>query len=157
MARLVEAKLVMDRFTSPLIQRTLWRYLSSKQYERDLRLARDTYRRRRDTVLRVLEASMPAGIVWTRPAAGFNLWLTLPPEITAREAFNEALKEGVACGLGDLFLPHTPPPSGLRLSFADKPEEVLAEGVRRLSAALRRLVGGRAGQPAERSEYVTTV
>lgn len=157
MARLVEAKLVMDRFTSPLIQRTLWRYLCSKQYERDLRLARDTYRRRRDTVLRVLEASMPPGVEWTRPTAGFNLWLTLPAEISARDAFSEALKEGVACGLGDLFLPHTPPPSGLRISFADKPEEILAEGVRRLSAALRRLVGSRAGQAAEHSEYVTTV
>jgi 2-aminoadipate transaminase len=157
MARLIEAKLVMDRFTSPLIQRTLWRYLSSKQYARDLRIARETYRRRRDTVLRVLEASMPAGIVWTRPSAGFNLWLTLPEEIPAREAFAEALKEGVACGLGDLFLPHTPPPSGLRLSFADKPEEVLAEGVRRLSSALRRLLAGRSARAAEQTEYVTSV
>ncbi|HEV2438483.1 MAG TPA: PLP-dependent aminotransferase family protein [bacterium] len=157
MARLIEAKLVMDRFTSPLVQRTLWRYLSSRQYARDLRIARDTYRRRRDTVLRMLEASMPAGIVWTRPTAGFNLWVTLPQDLPAREAFNEALKEGVVCGLGDLFLPHTPPPSGLRLSFADKPEEILAEGVRRLSTALRRLLAGRAGQAAEQSEYVTSV
>jgi DNA-binding transcriptional MocR family regulator len=156
-ARLIEAKLVMDRFTSPLIQRTLWRYLSSKQYLRDLRYARETYRQRRDTVLRMLEASMPAGVTWTRPTAGFNLWLTLPPEIPAREAFSEALKEGVACGLGDLFLPHTPPPSGLRISFADKPEEILAEGVRRLSVAIRRLLSSRSGQPAEQSEYVTSV
>ncbi|HET7265163.1 MAG TPA: PLP-dependent aminotransferase family protein [bacterium] len=157
MARLIEAKLVMDRFTSPLIQRTLWRYLSSKQYARDLRIARETYRRRRDTVLRMLEASMPAGVTWSRPAAGFNLWVTLPPEIPAREAFNESLKEGVACGLGDLFLPHTPPPSGLRLSFADKPEELLAEGVRRLSAAMRRLLATRARQATEQPEYVTSV
>jgi 2-aminoadipate transaminase len=157
MARLVEAKLVMDRFTSPLIQRTLWRYLSSRQYGRDLRLARDTYRRRRDTALRMLEASMPAGITWTHPTAGFNLWITLPDEVPAREAFAEALNEGVACGLGDLFLPHTPPPSGLRLSFADKPEELLAEGVRRLSAALRRLLATRTGAAAEQAEYVTSV
>lgn len=157
MARLIEAKLVMDRFTSPLIQRTLWRYLSSKQYARDLRFARDTYRRRRDTVLRMLEASMPAGVSWTRPAAGFNLWITLPQDVPAREAFNEALKEGVACGLGDLFLPHTPPPSGLRVSFADKPEEVLAEGMRRLSAALRRLLANRTGEAAEQTEYATSV
>lgn len=157
MARLIEAKLVMDRFTSPLIQRTLWRYLSSKQYVRDLRVAKDTYRRRRDTVLRVLEASMPAGIVWTRPTAGFNLWVTLPQDVPAREAFNEALKEGVACGLGDLFLPHTAPPSGLRLSFADKQEEVLAEGVRRLAVALRRVLASRSGQALEQPEYVTSV
>jgi 2-aminoadipate transaminase len=155
-ARLIEAKLVMDRFTSPLIQRTLWRYLSSRQYPRDLRFARDTYRRRRDTVLRMLEASMPPGVTWTRPSAGFNLWLTLPPEISAREAFGEALKEGVACGLGDLFLPHTPPPSGLRISFADKSEEVLAEAVRRLAIAVRRILSSRSVQ-TEQTEYVTSV
>lgn len=108
-------------------------------------------------MLRMLEASMPAGVTWSRPAAGFNLWVTLPPEIPAREAFNESLKEGVACGLGDLFLPHTPPPSGLRLSFADKPEELLAEGVRRLSAAMRRLLATRARQATEQPEYVTSV
>jgi len=56
-----------------------------------------------------------------------------------------------------LFLPHTPPPSGLRISFADKQEEILAEGVRRLSVALRRLLSSRVGQPAEQAEYVTTV
>ena len=157
MARLIEAKLVMDRFTSPLIQRTLWRYMSSKQYPRDLRIATDTYRRRRDAVLRALEAFMPPGIAWTRPAAGFNLWIMLPAEIPAREAFAEALREGVACGLGDLFLPHTPPPSGLRLSFADKSEEVLAEGVRRLSVALRRLLAAKAAPVPDQSEYMTTV
>jgi len=81
----------------------------------------------------------------------------MPEDISAREAFNEALKEGVACGLGDLFLPHTPPPSGMRLSFADKPEEVLAEGVRRLAVGLRRLLSNRSGQLAEQAEYVTSV
>jgi 2-aminoadipate transaminase len=96
-------------------------------------------------------------VTWNVPSAGFNLWLTLPHEIPAREAFSEALKEGVACGLGDLFLPHTPPPSALRISFADKPEEILAEGVRRLAVAVRRLLANRAGQPAGHPEYVTSV
>jgi 2-aminoadipate transaminase len=100
---------------------------------------------------------MPAGVTWTRPTAGFNLWVTVPEDVPARDAFNEALKEGVACGLGDLFLPHPPPPSGLRLSFADKTEEVLAEGVRRLSVGLRRLLANRPGRPAEQAEYVTSV
>ena len=46
----------------------------------------------------------------------------------------QALKEGVACGFGDLFLAQVPPPNGLRISFADKPEQILEEGIRRLAA-----------------------
>jgi 2-aminoadipate transaminase len=155
MSRLAESKSVVDRFTSPLIQRTLWRYLSARQYGRDLRTARDTYRRRRDAVLRALEASMPAGVTWTRPGAGFNLWLNLPPGVSAADAFEEGLKEGVACGLGDLFLPHMAPPSGLRISFADKPEEVSTEGIRRLARGLDRLLAGARDRP--QADFVTTV
>ncbi len=156
MDRLVESKSVVDRFTSPLIQRTLWRYLSAPQYRRDLETARDTYRRRRDAVLRALEASMPPGVTWTHPSAGFNLWLNLPPAVSAADAFEESLKEGVACGFGDLFLPHVPPPSGLRISFADKPDSVSVEGIRRLARALRRLLAGERTRP-QGAEFVTTV
>jgi DNA-binding transcriptional MocR family regulator len=140
LARLIEAKSLVDRFTSPLIQRTLWRYLSTPQYLRDLDKARDTYRRRRDAVLRALQEYMPGGVTWTRPDAGFNLWIGLPDTVSAAEAFEEGLREGVACGVGDLFLPHTPPPSGVRISFADVPEAVLTEGIRRLSRGITRLL-----------------
>ncbi len=156
MARLVDAKSVVDRFTSPLIQRALWRYLSSPQYPRDLEKARDTYRRRRDTAIRALGEWMPAGVTWTHPDAGFNLWISLPGQITASEAFEEGIREGVACGLGDLFLPHTPPPAGLRISFADKPEAVLVEGIRRLSRGLARLIEWEPGRVDE-PEFVTSV
>mgnify|MGYP001212187794 CR=1 FL=1 len=156
MTRLVEAKSVVDRFTSPLIQRTLWRYLSAPQYLRDLEKAKDVYRKRRDAALEALQASMPGGITWTRPEAGFNLWINLPEPVSAGEAFEEGLREGVACGFGDLFLPHTPPPAGLRISFADKTEPVLAEGIRRLAVGLTRLLD-RAPDRSREAEFVTSV
>ena len=99
---------------------------------------------------------MPAGVKWTHPAAGFNLWLHLPDGIRAAEAFEEGLKDGVACALGDLFLPHEPPPAGLRISFADNPEEVAAEGVRRLARAIARLLS-RVDRGEQEAEFVTTV
>lgn len=154
--RLMESKSVVDRFTSPLVQRTLWRYLSSRQYHRDLDTARETYRRRRDTALRALEASMPPGVTWTHPSAGFNLWVNLPDGVSASEAFEEGLKAGVACGLGDVYLPHTPPPSGLRVSFADKPESAISDGIRRLGLALKHVLARVPGKDRER-EFVTSV
>ena len=156
LAKLIEAKSLADRFTSPLIQRTLWRYLTSHYYERDLEEARATYRRRRDSVLRVLSDVMPEGVTWSRPAAGFNLWIRLPDGVSASEAFEEGLEEGVSCIPGDLCLAHDPPPSGLRVSFADNHEDVTAEGIRRLAKALTRLLSSRRrGHPE--SEFVTTI
>src|SRR5438132_3699205 len=156
LSRLVDSKSVADRFTSPLIQRTLWRYLSSSRYPRDLATARDVYRSRRNALLEVLEETMPTGVTWTRPSAGFNIWMHLPDTTTAAEVFEEGLKEGVACAPGDLFLPHAPPPSGLRISFADNPEETAGEGARRLARALTRvLASSRAEEPE--SAFVTTV
>ena len=156
LASLIEAKSIVDRFTSPIIQRTLWRYLSARKYQRDLEIARNTYRRRRDTALRALDELMPKDISWTKPAAGFNLWLTLPKTISASEAFEGALKEGVACGFGDLFLAHVPPPNGLRISFADKPDHILEEGIKRLSRAIRTLMDDQTGRSQE-LEFVTAV
>jgi len=156
MSRLAESKSVADRFASTLIQRTLWRYLSSRQYDRDLAMARSVYRRRRDAMLRALETHMPAEVTWTRPDAGFNLWVNLPRSISPTEAFEGGMKEGVACGPGHLFIPHVPPPAGVRLSFADKPEHVIAEGVRRLATAIKRIQEQGSGRLRE-SEFVTTV
>lgn len=153
--RLIEAKSLTDRFTSPLIQRTLWRYLISYHYAKDLEAARDTYRRRRDAALRLLREVMPSDITWSRPSAGFNLWINLPDRISATEVFEEGLKEGVSCIPGDLCLAHMPPPSGLRISFADNHEEVTAEGIRRLARAVCRLLSARR-DPAE-AEFVTTI
>ncbi len=156
LARLIEAKLLADRFTSPLIQRTLWRYLSSRQYVRDLRTARETYRRRRDAMLRVLKDTMPPEVGWTHPTAGFNMWIQLPDGLSAQDVFEEGLKEGVACAMGDLCLPHVPPPSGLRISFADNPEEIAAEGIKRLARAIARLLSTVKGEERD-AEFVTTV
>lgn len=154
--RLIEAKSLTDRFTSPLIQRTLWRYLTSHHYARDLETARDTYHRRRDAVLRVLDQVMPKDVTWSRPSAGFNLWIRLPDRISATEVFEEGIKEGVSCIPGDLCLAHVPPPSGLRVSFADNHEEVTAEGIRRLARAITRLLSARERDHAE-AEFVTTI
>jgi len=156
LARLIEAKSLADRFTSPLIQRTLWRYLASHHYTRDLETARGTYHRRRDAILNVLSEVMPKEVSWSRPAAGFNLWIRLPDQLSATEVFEEGLKEGVSCIPGDLCLAHLPPPSGLRVSFADNHEDVTAEGIRRLARAITRLLtAGRRDQPE--AEFVTTI
>ena len=58
--------------------------------------------------------------------------------------------------MGDLFLPHEPPPAGLRISFADNTEDVASEGVKRLARAIARLLS-RGDRGEREAEFVTTV
>jgi 2-aminoadipate transaminase len=104
----------------------------------------------------VLEENMPPGVTWTHPSAGFNIWINLPDATPAAEVFEEGLKEGVACAPGDLFLPHVPPPSGLRISFADNSEDAAGEGARRLARAITRVLASTRAEERE-TDFVTTV
>src|SRR6185295_607315 len=57
---------------------------------------RPYYRGKRDAMLAALEAEMPAGVRWTRPAGGLFVWVTLPEGMDAEKMIEAAVAEGVA-------------------------------------------------------------
>jgi len=95
------------------------------------------YRRRRDALLGALDAGMPAGIEWTRPEGGFFVWVTLPAGRSADELLSYAAERGVTFFPGSWFYPLQDEHRALRLCFSTMPEDRLAEGIGRLSAAVR--------------------
>jgi GntR family transcriptional regulator len=135
---LAATKALTDRFTSPLAQHALRCYLQGRSLQADLARAREAYRERRDVLAAELARALPAGVQWTLPAAGLNLWLTLPPGDDAAEVRRLAAERGVLCAPGPAFfaVPETAE-AHLRLTFADSPPALLGEGVRRLAEAVR--------------------
>ena len=97
-----------------------------------LRLA---YASRRDALTGALEDSLPAGCGLTVPAGGFFLWLTLPPGSLASDLLPVAERHGVAFAPGRGFCADGDDRS-LRLAFSLYDEASLAEGGRRLAAAI---------------------
>jgi GntR family transcriptional regulator/MocR family aminotransferase len=131
------AKMRADSFTSTLVQRALWRFITSPAYAKHLRAARALYRTRRDAFVDRLQTALP----WTDvvpPEAGLTLWLRLPPRISDAAAFDECAREGVLVMPAGPSYPTRSGPAALRLAFGDHDEATAAEGIERLARALGR-------------------
>ncbi len=99
---------------------------------------RETYRARRDAMLRALERNMPEGVTWTRPEGGMFVWVTLPPGVDAGALLQRSLDTvRVAFVPGQAFFADGSGANTLRLSFSCADEAAIDEGMRRLGQLLR--------------------
>jgi 2-aminoadipate transaminase len=107
--------------------------------QRPLRRLHATYRRRMQTLLKSLEAHMPAGVEWTSPMGGATLWMRVPQLNPAEEekVLAAAADEGVTLSPGSLFFPTPTDAVASRLSIARIKAHEIDDGCRRLARALR--------------------
>ncbi len=99
---------------------------------------RATYRERRDAMLAALEASMPPGVTWSRPAGGMFLWLTLPEHLDTACLLERSIENAnVAFVPGVAFFPDRSVRNTLRLSFSLNPPGEIADGISRLAGVIR--------------------
>ena len=117
--------------------------LHGSAYDTHVAGLRRAYASRRDALAAALREHLPAGCRFTVPAGGFFLWLTLPDGVRATELLPLAEARGVAFAPGARFCSDGDDRS-LRLAFSLYGEATLAEGARRLGAALRAAQAGRA-------------
>ena len=87
-------------------------------------------------MLAALEAHVPPGSTWTRPAGGFFCWLTAPDGTDTTALAVRARAAGVAFVPGTPFYPDGRGRAELRLSFSRATERDIDEGIRRLAALL---------------------
>ena len=137
--RMLACKYVSDLTTSHLLQRALSEYITVGRYHAHLRRVCKVYRSRYEAMLEALDRHLPAGTQWLPPKGGRYIWLQLTGGLSANELFPIAAKEGVTFCPGSFFFPGKRPQSHLRLNFAINPPDVIEEGVKRLSRALRLL------------------
>ena len=140
--RVLAAKLVADRYTSPPLVRALAGYLARPEAARNLERTRLLYRDRRDAFLRSLERRLGGRATWLAPRAGFNLWLRLPDRVSEEEIFARGVERGVIVSPGHTYVPPGVPTSHLRLSFSTMTPAQADRGVARLALALRDALGG---------------
>jgi len=113
-------------------------YLSDGTYDQRLEMLRGEFRRRRDALVQALQEHLPPGSGFTVPGGGFFVWVTLPEGLKATALLPLALQRGVS------FLPAARSmldggDGALRLAFSFYAPAQLAEGARRLGAAIAAL------------------
>jgi DNA-binding transcriptional MocR family regulator len=111
------------------------RVLETEDYDAHVAILRRTYTARRDALVRALREHLPAGYRFAVPAGGYFVWVALPDGLSASELLPRAEALGVS------FAPRARfclggADDGFRLSFTLYDEAALAEGARRLGAAI---------------------
>ena len=111
-------------------------YLSTQPWLDQVKVFRELYRERRDTMLDALGQLFPAGATWTKPAGGFYTWVTLPEGLDAKAMLPLAVTARVAYVPGTAFYADDQGSANLRLSYCYPEPERIREGVRRLAGVI---------------------
>ncbi len=136
LAKIEIAKQAADLCGSGLDQRVVLACLRRGLIEAQKARIRPYYREKCRAMLAALEAAMPAGTTWNRPAGGLFVWLTLPPGLDAEAMLESAVAEGVAYVAGRPFFVDDGGAGTMRLTFAREDVAAIEEGVRRLARAV---------------------
>lgn len=141
--RLLLAKRVSDLSTNSMAQITLAKFLSNGLYAHHLERVKESYRKRRDTMLGALGRWFPRkgsewDLVWQRPAGGLFVWVKLPDRLSSRDFLPFAEGEGVSFSPGELFFLTADRKQYMRLCFIQTDEKSIEEGIRRMSIAYQR-------------------
>jgi 2-aminoadipate transaminase len=135
--RLVLAKEAADLCGSNLNMLVTERWFADDgRWRRNLATLVQTYRARRDAMLAAIEEHFPDGALWTVPAGGFYVWVTLPSWFDTRAMLAAAVERRVAYVPGTAFYPDGRGADRMRLAFCYPTEDRIREGIARLGALL---------------------
>jgi DNA-binding transcriptional MocR family regulator len=135
--RVVLAKEAADLCGSSLTMSLTERWFADEErWRSNLATLVTTYRSRRDVMLDAIDEHFPDGALWTNPAGGFYVWVTLPPWVDTKAMLAAAVERRVAYVPGTAFYPDGRGGNQMRLAFCYPPEDRIREGIARLGALL---------------------
>jgi len=77
--------------------------LARGSYDRHLRLARETYRQRRDQLFDFISRDFPQETRLSEPQGGFVAWMQLPEQVDATDVYLKAKERGIIIAPGEIF------------------------------------------------------
>jgi DNA-binding transcriptional MocR family regulator len=136
------AKRANETYISPnmLAEAIVLELCRSGELDRNIEFVKGELKRRCDALVSALNEQIPEA-EFVVPDGGYFLWLDLAEGTDTVALLAEAKAEGVSFVAGPDFMIEGGENS-LRLSFAPVPADEMAEGVRRIAAALDRLRAG---------------
>lgn len=131
-------KRYMDLGSPALTQAVAARWLA-EGHEAHLEKVRALYRERCQATIAALERYMPAGVRFTRPEGGFQLWVELPAGVSSVDLYLKALERGVAISPGPVHDVDGRYQNCFRLGYGHAAPRDLERAVQSLAEALEAL------------------
>lgn len=135
--KLVQMKQGTDLHSSTFDQMVAYEVARGGFLDKHIRTIREVYGHRRDVMLHAFEEYFPPEVHWTHPLGGLFLWVTTPPSIDTADLLKDAIKEKVAFVPGYSFHPNGGGHNTMRLNFSNAKDEMIVEGIRRMSIAIK--------------------
>ena len=134
--RFETAKQSADLMTGSLDQHVVHEAVRRGALDRLAPALRSLYRRKRDVMEKALRVELGDQLRWSTPRGGFFLWATLPEGSDDLTLLSRALDQRLVFVIGSAFYVDGTGHDHIRLSFSASTEERIAEGARRLGAAM---------------------
>jgi DNA-binding transcriptional MocR family regulator len=119
-------------------------YLADQPWRDQIASFAKLYKVRRDAALEALEKHFPKSATWTKPAGGFYIWVTLPPEIDTNALMPKAIVAKVAYVPGTAFYADGFGSWSMRLSYCHPTPERIKEGIKALGGVIQNEMDQRA-------------
>ena len=126
-----------DLHTNTFAQYVVAEYVKDGRLDRHIEEIKTAYGERRGVMIKAMQEYFPENVKWTQPEGGLFLWVQLPPEISATDLLQEALKQKVAYVPGKPFYPYEDKDNTLRLNFSNASPEMIIEGIKRLGKVFK--------------------
>jgi 2-aminoadipate transaminase len=141
--RVVPAKQAADLHTSSFTQRAVYAYAGDTNvFEAHIQEMLPVYARRRDLMLSSLARYMPEGSSWTHPDGGLFLWARVPEQVDTEELLGLCERSKVAFVPGGPFWVNRVVRNTMRLNFSNASDDMIVEGIKRLSSAVKAYLSG---------------
>jgi len=138
---LVMAKQGADMCTSGVTQRMALTAIEGGLIERMQPVIVAVYRARRDALCAAMAEHLSDWFEWEVPVGGMFVWaVARDPALDTDRLWSVALEAGVCVSPSSVFDSSGANRRALRLNFTLNPPDRLAEGIRRLAAALKSMM-----------------
>ncbi len=98
---------------------------------------KEVYGKRRDCMLKAMDAHFPKECTWTHPDGGLFTWVVLPEYINAKEMATQCLEKKVAYVPGGSFFPNGGHENTFRMNYSCMPEDKIEEGIKRIGEVIK--------------------
>lgn len=133
----VPLKQSIDLHTNIFAQIMTAKYMEMFDIESHIEEIRQTYKHRRELMIKCIKEEFPKNTKYTLPDGGLFIWVELSKNIDTNELFNTAIKNNVAFVPGGSFHPNGNNKNTFRLNYSNMPDDRIIEGIKRLGRVIK--------------------